>query len=448
MAITLDQFRAIANGSHNVGQIMLSGDGNGLQKINNHVWKTGKNNVLTSAEDNRKVRQALYEAFKNDGTISFERLTDVEDILLGGGNANRSLSRDFVKKLFDVVGHAQRGDSIVDMMNRVGKSLSERKVSVPAATLVTSSKTAAYTLYASEKIDAIAGKGQEGYGEFIQGFDRDARSPRACFTLGLGTMANCLAEMVKFDSRIAGRPDKDAFSTRLNQVVSNLINRAVAIVSNNPPDGAKDFFIQLAKRQFEQVYAEFGIQDVAQDHLVRIFPSDDGVRPTSDCFNVNQAAMLKDLFTKLALNRNFDGLETLPLGNDDDSVLIEDPAGLYSKIADVVNNSKTIQDLSGLFKLKFIEKLGALRQGRENSNWLSDHIGRSTLLSTARDDIFDDLGKAFDYALDSLSDSDADMLVQKFGCERKDVLVKLTRYVKDELDKLGANLGQLSQYAE
>ncbi len=62
--ITLAQFNRIASGSYNAGQIDFKTNANGstdLVKINNHVWKTSKNNVELSPEprcaNTRQIRQ-------------------------------------------------------------------------------------------------------------------------------------------------------------------------------------------------------------------------------------------------------------------------------------------------------------------------------------------------------------------------------------------------------
>ena len=54
MPLGLDDFRAISNGKYNAGQIDFEtnrhGEVTGLKKVNNHVWKTSKNNVELSPE--------------------------------------------------------------------------------------------------------------------------------------------------------------------------------------------------------------------------------------------------------------------------------------------------------------------------------------------------------------------------------------------------------------
>ena len=53
----LDAFRAKSNGTHNVVELKLK-DGV-LTIVNNHVWKTGQNDEILNAGENRGVREAL-----------------------------------------------------------------------------------------------------------------------------------------------------------------------------------------------------------------------------------------------------------------------------------------------------------------------------------------------------------------------------------------------------
>ena len=53
--ITLAQFNRIASGSYNAGFVDFKTDANGnvqneLTKVNNHVWRTDKNNVVLSPQ--------------------------------------------------------------------------------------------------------------------------------------------------------------------------------------------------------------------------------------------------------------------------------------------------------------------------------------------------------------------------------------------------------------
>ena len=63
--ITLAQFNRIASGDYNAGQIDIKVGDNGqaeLVKINNHVWKTSKNDVMLSQERILEVKEAFINA--------------------------------------------------------------------------------------------------------------------------------------------------------------------------------------------------------------------------------------------------------------------------------------------------------------------------------------------------------------------------------------------------
>jgi len=65
--ISLAQFNRIASGDYNAGQIDIKVGDNGqaeLVKINNHVWKTSKNNVMLSPERILEVKEAFLNALE------------------------------------------------------------------------------------------------------------------------------------------------------------------------------------------------------------------------------------------------------------------------------------------------------------------------------------------------------------------------------------------------
>ena len=66
MEISLAQFNRIASGDYNAGQIDIKTGKNGpeLVKINNHVWKTSKNNVMLSPERIMEVKEAFLNALE------------------------------------------------------------------------------------------------------------------------------------------------------------------------------------------------------------------------------------------------------------------------------------------------------------------------------------------------------------------------------------------------
>ena len=68
--ISLAQFNKIATGSYNAGQIDIKVGDNGqaeLVKVNNHVWKTSKNNVVLSPERILEVKEAFLNALAKGG---------------------------------------------------------------------------------------------------------------------------------------------------------------------------------------------------------------------------------------------------------------------------------------------------------------------------------------------------------------------------------------------
>ena len=66
LEISLAQFNRIASGDYNAGQIDIKTGKNGpeLVKINNHVWKTSKNNVMLSPERIMEVKEAFLNALE------------------------------------------------------------------------------------------------------------------------------------------------------------------------------------------------------------------------------------------------------------------------------------------------------------------------------------------------------------------------------------------------
>ncbi len=67
---SLAQFNSIASGDYNAGQIDIRTGPNGapeLVKINNHVWKTSKNNVVLSPERILEVKESFLDALRKSG---------------------------------------------------------------------------------------------------------------------------------------------------------------------------------------------------------------------------------------------------------------------------------------------------------------------------------------------------------------------------------------------
>ena len=83
LEISLAQFNKIATGSYNAGQIDIKVGDNGqaeLVKINNHVWRTSKNNVVLSPERILEVKEAFLNALAKGG-VKAEDLKEVRDRL-------------------------------------------------------------------------------------------------------------------------------------------------------------------------------------------------------------------------------------------------------------------------------------------------------------------------------------------------------------------------------
>jgi len=159
MAISLEAFRKICNGTENVGEIRLNASATGLEKVNNHVYKTSKNNVRLTAEDNRQVRSALVSALARKITDP-EVIKKLNDQLLGNGNDVYSLSRDYVRHLIAAATSESR-DRLekLELLPDINKDLRNRKINdinklTPSnERLVKSRKAAAYVQTINEMSD-------------------------------------------------------------------------------------------------------------------------------------------------------------------------------------------------------------------------------------------------------------------------------------------------------
>lgn len=162
----LDAFRERSNGDHNVGELKLE---NGVLKIvNNHVWKTGQNDEILSADENREVRTALFRAFRNEinsleqGESGKQLLRVAEEILLGD-NAGKSLTREVTHQLCE----AERlfrdevntgGDHSRELRSDLAanvKALAERNVRPVPQGVMRSSRGAAFRLTVNERRDRL-----------------------------------------------------------------------------------------------------------------------------------------------------------------------------------------------------------------------------------------------------------------------------------------------------
>ena len=111
--ISLAQFNRIAAGSYNAGQIDFKTNENGtaeLVKINNHVWKTSKNNVELSPERVLEVKEAFLNALQKGG-VGAESLNAIRDRLglpaETGDLSSKAERDDFIKKRFTPLTRAQ-----------------------------------------------------------------------------------------------------------------------------------------------------------------------------------------------------------------------------------------------------------------------------------------------------------------------------------------------------
>ncbi len=94
-SISLSQFRQIANGTYNVGDVYIN-DQNKLDKVNNFVTLKGRNITVLKPDQNVAVRQALFKALSNDQRMTSEMCTKIKGLLLGD-NVVRSLARREIK---------------------------------------------------------------------------------------------------------------------------------------------------------------------------------------------------------------------------------------------------------------------------------------------------------------------------------------------------------------
>lgn len=165
--LSLDEFHAFSNGTHNVGELKLTD--HGLKIVNNHVWKTGQNNTILSADENRLVRRALLNALESDigsNDVARKFIEEARAVLLDGGNENKSLTREVVRLLYDAEqkvkgeGDAEVQDILMAQIHRdLGenvKSLAQRNVAPGnARDLMRSSREAAFRLTVNERRDRL-----------------------------------------------------------------------------------------------------------------------------------------------------------------------------------------------------------------------------------------------------------------------------------------------------
>lgn len=100
---SFDDLMSKVNGKYNRGELKLNEKG-GLSSINNHVWMQAFNNEKTSAQENKSVREAVYQALadKFAGKDGINKsLKTAHDFLLGNDNVVKPLRRDEVRAIID-----------------------------------------------------------------------------------------------------------------------------------------------------------------------------------------------------------------------------------------------------------------------------------------------------------------------------------------------------------
>ena len=151
MPIGISDFRAIATGTHNMGDVRLSQDGNKLEKVNNFVHRTSKNVTVLSVKENLAVRQAFFKALTSDGRMTPELHEAFERELLGD-NAAKTLTRNEITAFLK----ALDAGTAVGLSERV-VSLHGRSVEGGKIAGVKSEKTVAYMKSINEEKDEVRG---------------------------------------------------------------------------------------------------------------------------------------------------------------------------------------------------------------------------------------------------------------------------------------------------
>ena len=97
--ISLAQFNKIATGDYNAGLVDFKTDENGnvqnaLRKVNHHVHKTGKNNVVRSSERILEVKEAFIQALRGGG---------IDEAIINEVRAKLGIPTDILLGEFDVL---------------------------------------------------------------------------------------------------------------------------------------------------------------------------------------------------------------------------------------------------------------------------------------------------------------------------------------------------------
>ena len=308
-SVSLKTFYDFSHGSHNMGQLRLTEGGQGLEKVNNYIFRTSKNNVQLSAAENFAVRQALVNALS--ATYASEYVAQLRQLLLGGANKVESLNRDFVKIIID---GAEQGES-VDSIAAKGKLLSERKITFDGDRAVytagvTSTKEIAYEKSISEELDSDFAKMRNNLSKFNQlppiGDER-LRGIKKAWNGFYCSLSMAFSDDKRLD---------DATRERLgNQLDLSSIKSIIVRDLGESFDGLipADECKSRLRSSFLQFMEQSGLsQEIVRDYTFRVFPDSD----QSENVRVETEKMSQDI--DRGLQRSRDAIETLdrlPVGD-------------------------------------------------------------------------------------------------------------------------------------
>ena len=268
--VTLASFIDYTTGKHNVGQLKVSADGNGLEKVNNHIHFTSKNNVRLTGDENRRVREALVEALSNETDLSPEKIDAYRQLLLGGSAATKSLSRDFAHAVIEA---AQRGEE-ANRLAAVDKRLRDRKITTAEngdkvyTAGVKSQDEVAYEIHHNERLDASFGAARDAYDVLksmvvsdgdVDGFVKMCESESKFFV----ALRNAIFEDERIDGDTRGQID-----AALGDLRREITKFGTATLTKRTPG----FIADWLKNEISKIIAKFLYQEtIADDFALRLF---------------------------------------------------------------------------------------------------------------------------------------------------------------------------------
>lgn len=262
--ITLQTFNNFATGTHNMGQLRLGQGGATLEKVNNHVHFTSKNNVQLTADENRAVRQALVAAL--EGSVHGDYMDQLRELLLGGDEGNKCLNRDFVKAVLTGV----RNRESVDSLRATGRKLAERTFSLvdDAHNPVTSRKDVAYEKSVAEEFDAHFTKARKGIARFGN-LPADTVGRQVQILSAWTDACNAVCNAASDDSRLEG-DRKDRIIVGIRELITSgkeaFRGRAlVDVTTRSLTRTLRQELTNLFKKNFID-------EGVAKDYIQRLFP--------------------------------------------------------------------------------------------------------------------------------------------------------------------------------